>query len=90
MSITSTARKATTLFISFAVFNNVCTIEHVAGIAVFITALATKSMRRRKKHTRKNRVMKSSSHESSTSPILVGSPKRKTVLNESKSGVHIV
>jgi len=47
MSITSTARKATTLFLSFFLFNNVCTVEHVAGIVVFITALTTKSLRRR-------------------------------------------
>ena len=47
MSITSTARKATTLFLSFFLFNNVCTTEHVAGIALFITALTAKSLRRR-------------------------------------------
>lgn len=47
MSITSTARKATTLFLSFFLFNNVCTAEHVAGIAIFIAALTTKSLRRR-------------------------------------------
>jgi UAA transporter family len=47
MSITSTARKATTLFLSFFLFNNVCTVEHVAGIVVFIAALTTKSLRRR-------------------------------------------
>lgn len=47
MSITSTARKATTLFLSFFLFNNVCTLEHMAGIVVFITALTTKSLRRR-------------------------------------------
>jgi hypothetical protein len=46
MSITSTARKATTLFLSFFLFNNVCTPEHVMGIVVFITALTTKSLRR--------------------------------------------
>ncbi len=47
MSITSTARKATTLFLSFIVFHNVCTTEHVAGIALFISALTAKSLRRR-------------------------------------------
>jgi UAA transporter family len=47
MSITSTARKATTLFLSFFLFNNVCTYEHIAGIALFITALTAKSLRRR-------------------------------------------
>ncbi len=45
MSITSTARKATTLFLSFALFNNVCTLEHVSGIVLFITALIAKSLR---------------------------------------------
>jgi len=45
MSITSTARKATTLFLSFALFNNVCTVEHVSGICLFITALVGKSIR---------------------------------------------
>lgn len=46
MSITSTARKATTLFLSFFLFNNVCTPEHLAGIFLFISALTTKSLRR--------------------------------------------
>ena len=45
MSITSTARKATTLFLSFALFNNVCTVEHLSGIFLFITALVVKSLR---------------------------------------------
>lgn len=58
MSITSTARKATTLFLSFFLFKNVCTKEHVAGIVVFIAALTTKSVRRRnnndsKRHRKK-------------------------------------
>jgi len=48
MSITSTARKATTLFLSFLLFNNVCTTEHIAGVIVFITALLAKSFRRSK------------------------------------------
>lgn len=49
MSITSTARKATTLFLSFALFNNVCTFEHVAGIILFIAALVAKSIRASRK-----------------------------------------
>lgn len=49
MSITSTARKATTLFLSFFLFNNVCTAEHIAGIAIFISALTTKSLRNKSK-----------------------------------------
>jgi len=57
MSITSTARKATTLFLSFFLFNNVCTLEHVSGIVIFISALTAKSLRRRNdKHpTKKNK-----------------------------------
>jgi hypothetical protein len=54
MSITSTARKATTLFLSFFLFNNVCTAEHITGIALFITALTAKSLRRRH-HTHKKK-----------------------------------
>ena len=45
MSITSTARKAMTLFLSFALFNNICTLEHIFGIFLFITALVAKSLR---------------------------------------------
>ena len=52
MSITSTARKATTLFLSFFLFNNVCTIEHLLGVFVFISALTAKSLRRGKKKKR--------------------------------------
>lgn len=49
MSITSTARKATTLFLSFLLFDNKCTFEHIVGIFVFITALILKTMRRQGK-----------------------------------------
>ncbi len=49
MSITSTARKATTLFLSFALFNNVCTMEHIGGIVLFIVALVVKSFRASRK-----------------------------------------
>lgn len=52
MSITSTARKATTLFLSFFLFRNVCTLEHILGIVVFISALTAKSLRRRKDRKR--------------------------------------
>lgn len=44
MSITSTARKGGTLFLSFALFPNKCTIEHVVGIALFLSALLMKSL----------------------------------------------
>jgi hypothetical protein len=52
MSITSTARKATTLFLSFLLFDNQCTFEHIVGIVVFISALTTKSIRRKNKRRR--------------------------------------
>jgi hypothetical protein len=55
MSITSTARKATTLFLSFFLFKNVCTKEHVAGIVLFIAALTTKSVRRRNHDSKRHR-----------------------------------
>lgn len=43
MSMTSTARRAATLFISFFMFDNECTYKHVAGVIIFIVALSTKS-----------------------------------------------
>ncbi|GMH76835.1 hypothetical protein TrRE_jg11720 [Triparma retinervis] len=43
MSITSTARKATTLFLSFLLFPKVCTFQHLVGMAVFVLALVVKS-----------------------------------------------
>ena len=49
MSITSTARKATTLFLSFLLFDNECTYQHLIGIIIFIFALTTKSIRRKNK-----------------------------------------
>ena len=45
MSLTSTARKAMTLFLSFVLFHNVCTWEHISGIVLFIAALIAKSLR---------------------------------------------
>lgn len=62
MSITSTARKATTLFLSFFLFNNVCTLEHIAGVVVFITALTTKSLRRRHHSDKTGRNKKTDQH----------------------------
>jgi adenosine 3'-phospho 5'-phosphosulfate transporter B3 len=55
MSITSTARKATTLFLSFFLFNNVCTLEHLFGVFVFISALTAKSLRRGNKKSKRGR-----------------------------------
>mmetsp|Transcript_18815 Transcript_18815/g.40986 ORF Transcript_18815/g.40986 Transcript_18815/m.40986 type:complete len:770 (+) Transcript_18815:449-2758(+) len=44
MSITSTARKAMTLFLSFVAFHNTCTFEHIAGMVIFLGALLMKSL----------------------------------------------
>jgi drug/metabolite transporter (DMT)-like permease len=63
MSITSTARKATTLFLSFFLFHNVCTTEHIVGIAMFITALTAKSLRRR--HHTNEKLKKKKQHRKS-------------------------
>mmetsp|Transcript_7177 Transcript_7177/g.13271 ORF Transcript_7177/g.13271 Transcript_7177/m.13271 type:complete len:316 (-) Transcript_7177:211-1158(-) len=52
MSITSTARKATTLFLSFLLFDNECTVQHILGIIIFIAALTAKSVRRSHKKRR--------------------------------------
>lgn len=52
MSITSTARKATTLFLSFLLFDNECTYQHVLGIVIFIASLTAKSLRRKNKSRR--------------------------------------
>lgn len=78
MSITSTARKATTLFLSFALFNNVCTFEHVSGIVIFISALVAKSFRASRKghggsHRSGHEYQKISSFPESGSPIEVES-----------------
>jgi hypothetical protein len=56
MSITSTARKATTLFLSFLLFDNECTMQHIIGIIIFIFALTTKSIRRKNKKRSKGSV----------------------------------
>ena len=50
MSITSTARKAATIFLSFALFPNECTWEHISGIVLFIGSLIGKSMRASSRH----------------------------------------
>lgn len=47
MSVTSTARKATTLFLSFFLFDNVFTAGHMLGVVVFVAALITKIILRR-------------------------------------------
>jgi hypothetical protein len=47
MALTSTARKATTLFLSFAIFENNCTSEHVAGVSLFMFGLLMKTFNKR-------------------------------------------
>lgn len=59
MSITSTARKATTLFLSFFLFPNECTVEHFAGIAIFISSLFIKGLGRSKRKSQDRREDKS-------------------------------
>lgn len=51
MSITSTTRKAATLFLSLANpgFENKCTFEHILGMIIFIGALFFKSLYQHKK-----------------------------------------
>jgi hypothetical protein len=58
MSITSTARKATTLFLSFLLFDNECTFQHILGIIIFIAALTAKSIRRKNKKRNKTSVQR--------------------------------
>ena len=43
MSLTSTARKAITLFLSFLIFPKACTAFHVLGMSLFMLALVLKS-----------------------------------------------
>ena len=49
MSITSVSRKATTVFLSFLLFDNECTFQHIIGIIIFISSLTAKSIRRKNK-----------------------------------------
>mmetsp|Transcript_22499 Transcript_22499/g.46887 ORF Transcript_22499/g.46887 Transcript_22499/m.46887 type:complete len:637 (-) Transcript_22499:420-2330(-) len=82
MSITSTARKATTLFLSFFLFNNVCTFEHILGVGVFIAALLAKSLRRSrggKKSLRERR------QQRMVQKIKKQNPRRKIARQDSKS-----
>ena len=59
MSITSTARKAMTLFFSFLLFPNHCTLEHVCGIVLFLSSLLMKAIvegrSTRQKHSKSSR-----------------------------------
>lgn len=51
MALTSTGRKATTLFLSFALFQNECSSEHVAGITLFMSGLLMKTFNKGRKQT---------------------------------------
>lgn len=44
MALTSTARKATTLFLSFALFQNNCSSEHFVGVSLFMSGLMMKTL----------------------------------------------
>lgn len=81
MSITSTARKATTLFLSFALFPNECTYEHISGIILFIVALVLKSSKTGKKRHRKEGAISVSLDETAT---------EKEIRMVNDSGYHIV
>jgi UAA transporter family len=57
MSVTSTTRKATTLFLSFLLFDNVFTVGHFIGIGVFIPSLLVMAMSRREAdNNRRNQI----------------------------------
>ena len=42
MSVTTTTRKAATIFLSFALFPNACTPEHIVGVLIFVMGLLLK------------------------------------------------
>eukprot|EP00970_Alexandrium_tamarense_P006670 scaffold1163_cov193-Alexandrium_tamarense.AAC.2 len=87
MSITSTARKATTIFLSFALFPNECTLEHIGGIILFIGSLIAKSLRASRKsqhhhhhHGHRDEGVKGRSHHVEIASIS---------FNYSGSGAHL-
>ena len=45
MSITTTTRKAATIFLSFAMFPNACSPEHIIGVFVFVSGLFMKGLK---------------------------------------------
>jgi hypothetical protein len=71
MSITSTARKATTLFLSFAFFENECTMEHIGGVFIFISSLVFKSLNRGRQ---KDDSKKGTPSKQNTSSSPIGAP----------------
>lgn len=86
MSITSVSRKATTLFLSFLLFDNECTYQHILGIVIFISALTTKSIRRKNKR-RKSTITSGYKHRRfpSTDLELGSSSRGKTALSRESS-----
>ena len=63
MSITSVSRKATTLFLSFLLFDNECTFQHIIGIIIFISSLTAKSIRRKNKKRKSFVVSPDNNHQ---------------------------
>lgn len=92
MSITSTARKATTLFLSFLLFDNECTYQHILGIFIFIASLTAKSFRRKNKNRNPRRRGKSVVEQRLISDIELGRAQlsRTTSLESTDSGEEMV
>ncbi|KAI2509550.1 3'-phosphoadenosine 5'-phosphosulfate transmembrane transporter [Fragilaria crotonensis] len=72
MALTSTGRKATTLFLSLAVFNNDCTLEHVVGVCLFMTGLMMKTLSKRKTGQKEQQQQQSAGEKPIERPKLSG------------------
>ncbi len=72
MALTSTARKATTLFLSLAVFNNDCTLEHVVGVSLFMTGLMMKTLSKRRTGQKEQPLQQSAGEKPIETPKLSG------------------
>jgi len=87
MSIVSTTRKAMTLFLSFALFHNACTPEHISGICIFLSALTAKSIRAGRKpskqHHSSNELIK---EELMSSLLSITRRKKQNFLKRFESG----
>lgn len=104
MSITSTARKATTLFLSFALFDNECTMEHIFGVILFISSLVWKSYsrstapssKRRRSSPRKMQILSGASDlelVQQSMPFITpndSGPSSAPLTGESATGYHVV
>jgi hypothetical protein len=63
MTLTSTTRKAATMFVSFSLFaHNTCTWEHVCGIALYIVSLLLKGYNKAQKNHEEMLKGRSSAH----------------------------